>query len=363
MRILQVCSAESLGGGERHVADLTRALSARGHQLHLVTRPGSPLRRALAGLTLKWHELPLRNALDIFSAWRLRSVIHQERIEVVHAHVARDYPICGLATKHLPVRLFLTRHHFNPIKTNWLYRRAIGHAHNLIAVSESVRPSLEVAFPTLADRIVVIPNWIDTRAIGRCSREEARARLGITHRLAVGVIGQLTPLKRQDLFIRAAAWLINERRHSDVAFLIIGAAGPEDARYEQQLRWLADELEVTEQVRFMGYVAELPAYLAAFDIIAVPSYNEAFSLALVEAMAAGCAVVASRAGGMMEILEDGVTGLLITPDDEPELIAGLERLLANEHLRARLGAAAQASALKRFDRERMISRIEQLYLE
>jgi glycosyltransferase involved in cell wall biosynthesis len=363
MRILQVCSAESLGGGERHVADLTRALSERGHQLHLVTRSSSPLRPALADLTLKWHELPLRNALDIFSAWRLRSIIHQEKIEVLHAHVARDYPICGLATKYLPVRLFLTRHHFHPIKANRLYRWAVGHAHNLIAVSESVGASLKVAFPALADHIVVIPNWIDARAIGQFSREEARARLGITHRLAVGVIGQLTPLKRQDLFIRAAASLINERGYGEVAFLIIGAAGPQDARYEEQLRRLADELGVTEQVRFMGYVAELPAYLAAFDIIAVPSHNEAFSLTLVEAMAAGCAVVASRVGGMMEILEGEVTGLLVAPDDEAELIAGLERLLADEHLRARLGAAAQPSALKRFGREQVINRIEQLYLE
>src|SRR5919201_6780488 len=100
MKILQVCSAdEGLGGGERHVIDLTRGLIERGHELHLAVRPSSPLRRALSGLPLRWHELGLRNALDLASVRRLAGAIRNEQIEVLHAHVARDYSVCGLAAK------------------------------------------------------------------------------------------------------------------------------------------------------------------------------------------------------------------------------------------------------------------------
>jgi glycosyltransferase involved in cell wall biosynthesis len=363
MKILQVCSAETLGGGERHVADLTRALIERGHELHLAMRPGSPLRRALADLPVHWHEVSLRNALDVKSARQLAAIITGHRIEVLHAHVARDYTICGLAAKLAQARFFLTRHHFNPIKANPLYAWALSDARRLIAVSESVRKELATAFPSFASRMVVIPNWIDPQKCGQLSREEARAHLGITRRLAVGIIGQLTPLKRQDLFIRAAAYLIKERLRGDVDFLIVGAATQDDEEYARQLRELVNNLEVTDQIRFTGYVADLPAQLAAFDVVAAPSENEAFSLALVEAMAAGRAVVAARVGGMAEIVQDGATGLLIAPGDARALASALSQLLEDDSLRARLGAAARASVRQRFDRERVISQIEQLYRE
>lgn len=363
IKILQVCSAKSLGGGERHVIDLTRAMIERGHQLHLAVRPHSPLRAALNGVPIQWHELGLRNALDVISAQRLATIIHQEKIDVLHAHIARDYTFCGIAARMArPVRFFLTRHHFNTIRSNPLYLWTLSEAGALIAVSESVREQLAASFPSLADRTIVIPNWIDLRSRDGLDQKQARQRLGITRRLAVGIIGRLTPIKRQDLFIRAAIHLIKERAWTDADFLIVGEPDSGDEGYADQLRTLIDDAGVQEQVRLTGHVEDLPAHLAAFDIVAAPSENEAFSLALVEAMAAGCAVIASRVGGMAEIVEDGVTGLFIERDDLWSLVAGLSKLLVDKSLRQRLGAAARADVSERFDRQKSIDRIEQLYL-
>lgn len=367
MKILQVCSAESLGGGERHVIDLTRAMIDRGHQLHLAVREGSPLMDALAGHPVHWYELGLRNALDVISAQGIANAIRKNQIDILHAHLARDYTFCGVAARIAarlgnPIGFFITRHHFNPIKSNPLYAWTIGEARALIAVSNSVRESLTESFPDFADRIVTIPNWIDAGGCGSLSREEARARLGVTKRLAVGVVGQITRLKRQDLFIEAAARLIRERHWSDAEFLIVGEAGPDDEAYLSHLREMADRWRIGDHLRFTGYIENLPALLAAFDVIAAPSDNEAFSLALVEAMASGCAVVATRVGGMAEIVEDGVTGLLVERDNAYSLLVALSRLLADKRMRERIGGAARACVIERFDRRSAIDQIERLYL-
>src|ERR1051325_7012146 len=111
MKILQVCSASELGGGEIHVADLTRALADRGHAVYLAVRPDSPIREPLAGVIASWHEMPLRNSLDVQSARAIAALIVQHKIDLVHAHVGRDYLVAALACKHQPsARLVLTRH-------------------------------------------------------------------------------------------------------------------------------------------------------------------------------------------------------------------------------------------------------------
>jgi len=367
MKILQVCSAESLGGGERHVMDLTASLIERGHELHLAVRPGSPLIEEMDGLPVVWHEMSLRNAMDVISAGMLASVIREHGIDVMHAHVARDYACCGIAARMArPVRFFITRHHFNPIKSNPIYAWTIAEARNLIAVSESVQGRLLQAFPAFEDRIVIVPNWIDTGECGRLDREAARARFGVTRRIVVGVIGQLTQVKRQDLFIQAAAHLIKERLWTDADFLIIGEPGANDRKddqdYANQLVELVYKLGIGNQVQFTGYIPNLSELLAAFDVVVAPSDDEAFSLALVEAMAAGCPCVATRVGGMAEILENEITGLFAERDNLWSLVAAMSRLMTDKPLRGKLGSLAQASVIERFDRERVIDRIERLYL-
>lgn len=362
MNILQVCSAESLGGGERHVIDLTRGLIERGHRLHLAVRPGSPLRAPLTAYPVTWHQLGLRNALDVISASHLAGIIRENAIDILHAHVARDYLFCGIAARMVGnVRYFLTRHHFNPIKSNPVYSWTIAEARALIAVSETVRSRLTTAFPQFSERIVVIPNWV-TFATPTISRQEARSRLGITQRFAVGIVGQIARLKGQDLFVEAALSLLGEREWTEAEFVIVGAPGPDDDDFADRLQERIDQAGAGRRIRFAGFVDNAAALLPAFDVVAVLSHNEAFSLALVEAMAAGCAVVATRVGGMAEIVEDGLTGLFVEPDDESGLISALSRLLVDRPLRMELGSRASIAVRERFERGRVIDRIEALYI-
>jgi glycosyltransferase involved in cell wall biosynthesis len=363
LKILQVCSAVGMGGGERHVAGLARALAARGHEVHLAARPQSSLRNALVDSPIEIHDVPLRNAADLSSVRALARIMKERRIGIIHAHVARDYPVAGLAARLSPARFFITRHHYNPLKSSRPYAWAIGRAHRLIAVSECVRRTLADAFPSFAERIVVIPNWVDLETVGRLSRGESRDRLEIRRRLAIAVIGQLTPLKRQDLFIRAAALLARQSASSEVEYLIIGAAAPGDEGYEKDLRDLSRDEGLGDRLRFVGFIERLPELLRAIDVVAVPSDNEAFSLALAESMAAGCAVIAARAGALAEIVTPEIDGLLSAPGDPFDLAAGLRRLIDDAALRTRLAAAAEQSVAARFEREAVIDRILNLYRE
>ncbi|HEX4951134.1 MAG TPA: glycosyltransferase family 4 protein [Blastocatellia bacterium] len=359
MRILQVCSAESIGGGEHHVMDLTRGLIERGHELHLAVRPNSPLQLELGAVPVHWHEIKLRNALDVFSAKRLARVITEYDIDVVHAHLARDYPMTGLATKSLSVCYFLTRHHFHPIKSSALYETAISHITKLIAVSETVRHELTRAFPSLTERIEVIPNWL--RFTAPLARAAARKHFGIQRRWAIAVIGQITPLKRQDLFLQAVRLLTENNAYEQVEFFIIGTALPEDKNYEEKLRKTTNTSSLENRVHFTGFVPDLPKYLAAFDVVVAPSDNEGFSLTAIEAMNAGCAVLASEVGGLAEIIKNNETGLLFQPGNAPMMAELMRFLLFDNRSRQQLATAAQTHVRARFDRERILDRIEALF--
>lgn len=359
MKVLQVCSAPGFGGGERHVLDLTIELGRRGHELHLAVPPGSRLGAALAGAPVRIHELPLRGPLDLPAAMRLARIARDERIDVIHGHAARDWALCGMAAKLAPARLFLTRHHFRPMHGTALYAWAIGNATRILAVSQSVRERVVSAFPRLADRVVVVPNWIDAAACGSLPRDEARRRLEITRPLCAAIVGRLHPVKGHDRFLRAAAELVHGRGLRDIDFRIVGGAEPDDRPYEQSLRQQVAALDLAGAVTFTGNIDGLPPLLSAFDVVVAPSEDEAFSLAVAEAMAAGCAVIASRAGGLAELIDDGATGLLVPPDGA--LVEALARTLSDSALRARLGAAARASVIARFDRGRIVSEIVDLY--
>lgn len=361
MKVLQVCSAETIGGGERHVIDLTRALLERGHELHVAVRPGSPLVAHFPPDAVQWHEVKLRNAVDLLSVRRLQKIIAEHRLDVVHAHLARDYTLAGLATKGSSARLFLTRHHFNPIKSNAIYEAAIGHATNLLAVSETVGTELAKAFPTLTDRIHVIPNWLDARTEQLATRSQARAFFGIKEFWAVATIGQLTPLKRQDLFIEAIHHLTANGEYERAEFYLIGAANPNELAYEKQLKAQAQEMGLGDRIHFTGNVENLPQYLPAFDVVVAPSENEGFSLVTIEAMAAGCTVLASKVGGMAEIITHNETGILFQPGNAAEIAQLLQRLLFNNHSRKAIGQAAQAFARARYDRKQIVTQIEELY--
>ena len=349
-----------MGGGEVHVAGLTRALVSRGHSVYMAVRPDSPLRSPLDGVDVSWHEFTLRNSLDLTSARAIAGLVNREGIQIVHAHLGRDYLVAALACRHTPkARLIITRHHYLPLKRNLLYRWMLEDVAAVIAVSESVRTSIleRMTFPP--ERIHVISNWIEPYWFQEADQTEARSAFNIQAKLAVACIGRITPAKGQEDFIQAAGRVVRTRQ--DVEFLIAGSEDDVGAPFTNHLKALSKEVGISDRVKFLGPVDNIPALLAAVDIVVVPSWDEGFSLVTLEALASSRTVLASDTGGIKDIIQDGLTGMLFTPRDSHGLSNRLLWLLSDAHLREKLASHGRIDVFNRFGRDKVIDRIESLY--
>src|SRR5688572_27837932 len=214
MKILQVCSVTTFGGGERHLADLSHALVERGHEVYAAAVPGSPLSDELSFLT-NGNTLALSRRNYVKNLTNLSGFIRAHGIEIVHAHAARDYHLAALAVRLAGRgRLVLTRHALFPLRA--INRPLLSGAGRVIAVSQAVAESLRRNSVIESSKIRVVHNGIDTDRVAAA----AARRRGSDSPIVVGTVGHLAPIKGQDLFVRAAAIIAARRR--GVHFVVIG---------------------------------------------------------------------------------------------------------------------------------------------
>ncbi|MBI4485114.1 MAG: glycosyltransferase [Acidobacteria bacterium] len=190
--------------------------------------------------------------------------------------------------------------------------------------------------------------------------ERLRRELGVpAGARLVAVVSRLNRLKGVEHFLEAAADV--GQRFPDARFLVVGETNPSDRPYMKVLTDLVERLHIGDRVVFTGLRADVPELLAAATISVMPSLNEALSNVLLESMAAGAPVVATRVGGTPEAIEDGVNGLLVPPGDSGALARAIDRLLADPGLAARYGQAGRERIAQRFSMDRMVNATEQLY--
>ncbi|MFN2598179.1 MAG: glycosyltransferase family 4 protein, partial [Pyrinomonadaceae bacterium] len=361
--ILQINSADTFGGGERHFVDLSNALQARGHCVFAALRPDSPVRARLTLPDSHIFTLPLRNALDIASGRELARLARERGVEIVHAHLARDYPPAAFAARRAPgARLVITRH--VPFALNSLHRFALANVARVIAVSAGVARGLRGQRIFADDKITVVTHGVSFAAYDEALRDfdrEAyrRESLKTSARLLVGTVGDLSEVKGQDVMLRAAA--VVARRVADAEFLIVGEDNSSDEYMRRRLEGLVGEEGLRGRVHFRGHTPDLPRLLAALDLYVSPARAEAFGLATVEAMLCGACVLATDTDGSREIVRDGETGRLVPVGDAEALASAMFELLGDDDGRARLASNARESARERFSLERMVSETEEVY--
>jgi len=356
MRILQICSARDIGGGERHLADLANALAGRGHEIFAALDPGSPLRKELSELApSKILELPLRNALNLSSAMKLSRFVREKEIEIVHAHVARDYPLAALVTGKASARLVLTRHVLFPM--NRIHKLTLRRTARVIAVSEAVADALRAQTIFDPKKITVIYNGIDVDRFAK-GRELLRSE---SKKFRVGTIGHLAPIKGLEDFVRAAAIVGGER--ADVEFIVVGEDKSKTGENRRALEQLIADLKLSHSVNLAGWVDDIAGTLHTFDVFVSSARFEPFGLSIVEAMAAGVPVIATESEGAREIIESNQTGRLVPIGDAQEIANAIIDLLNDANERERLARNAEIAARERFSLQQMVTKTEQVYAE
>jgi L-malate glycosyltransferase len=273
------------------------------------------------------------------------------RVDLIHANSIRASVVGGGAAR-------LTR------------RPAVGHLRDRLPPGPASKASLRLVGATCAHLVAnsdytahalpeagvhtpasVIHNPVDLdlfRAPSAPQRAATRAALGLERgAFALGVVGQITPWKGQDMALRALAELAD--RHPRVRLLVVGeakflgrATRLDNRAYLTQLHALARDSRAAGRVDFLGERSDAPAIMGALDALLVPSHGEPFGRVVVEAMAAGTPVIASDGGGPAEIIEQGVDGLLVAPDDVHAWAAAVERLLTDDGVRRALADRGRA---------------------
>ena len=356
MRILQLSSARHFGGGERHFVDLANALTERGHDVFVAHASDSPLVPALTQIPAgNLLALPLRNSIDVSSAWKLRKFARDCRAEIIHAHVARDYPLAALALgRSHRTKLVVTRHVLFPLGSiHRLTRRRVAH---VIAVSNAVAAGLRAQNIFAGRRISVVHHGLNLSDYGSHGKSSARPEDGLVR---VGILGELSPVKGQDVFVRAAAMIAGKER--GVEFIIAGADHSRDGENRRKLEALIEELDLSDKIRLLGEIESVPDFLSSLDLFVSASSSEAFGIAIVEAMACGVPVIASMTEGAREVIKADQTGRLVPIGDAAALAGAVIDMLNDQPAREMLAANALRDVAERFSLARMVDEIEQVY--
>jgi glycosyltransferase involved in cell wall biosynthesis len=340
----------TFGGGERHLADLSHALIDLGHEIYAAAVPGSPLWSELSFLSNETM-LPFSPRNYAKNGASLAAFIRAHDNEIVHAHAARDYHLAALAVRLASrSRLVLTRHTLFPLRR--INKVLLSGASRVIAVSQAVAESLRKNGVIESSKITVIHNGIDVKRFSRSTGSDP---------VLVGTVGHLAPIKGHDIFVHAAALVSTHR--PGVKFVVIGEDKSPQMDHRRQLEDLVAELGLNDVVAMPGWRDDVSAALSSLTLFVSAARSEPFGLAIVEAMAAGLPIIATASEGALEIIEDGVSGILV-PTDNPEALAkAINELLDNPLECSRLARNGLSIARDRFSLSRMATDTERLYRE
>ena len=349
--------SKTLGGGERAVLQLASYLPEHGFQASIVTFLLDPESPALKMTRAPIYLLPLHRTYGIGglqAALRLRQFIRREGVLIVHTFFESSDLWAGFVTRAITgAKLVWSRRDMGILrkpKHRIAYRLMARIPHAVMAVSEEVRQYCVQIDGINSVRVHTIYNGLN---IERFANTRDRSRGG----QRVISVGNIRRVKGHDIFIRAAA--IIAQRFPRARFSIAGEVL--EPQYFEELLMLIDSLGLSDRFQFEGGVTDVPSFLAEAEIFVLPSRSEGFSNALIEAMAASLPVIATRVGGNPEAVEDGVTGLLVTPEDPNALANALQELLSDSERSWAMGEAGRRLAIREFSSDRVVSQVADIY--
>lgn len=364
MKITHVVENLNRGGLERMVIELAKCQRAAGHACEVVClyeRGG--LAPELDALGIPVHACGKRNGFDVRALRRLRSCVRAHGSEVLHTHNAVAHYQAVLATLGVPLRCVVnTRHGMGgnrrAARREWFYRRALARTDAVVTVCAAAREAAIARGIVPRAKSGVIPNGIRVESFvpaSRAAHDQLCVALGVApDAQVIGTVGRLNWAKDQATLIRAFAQV--RREHPRSVLALVG-----DGEMRASLANTAREAAVADTVHFLGDRGDVGALLPGFDLFALSSVSEGYSMALLEAAASALPIVATDVGGNREIVRHGQTGLLVAAGDAAALAGGIATLLGDAARAQRLAAAAHAWVVAEGSLATMAARYEALY--
>jgi glycosyltransferase involved in cell wall biosynthesis len=386
VKILRVIARLNIGGPARHVILLNRGLAGAGHSTVLVHGRVAPGEAGLEHLatrerlqTIRIPELSRRVSPfnDLRALLHLIALMFRESPDVVHTHTAKAGTLGRIAAvafnltrsrrrRCLVVHTFhghVLEAYFSPGVSRLVRVAERGLAalsDRIITISERQRADISRRFRISRDgKTLVVPLGLDLCELLAAppTAPHLRQALGIPiGDIVIGYVGRFVPVKDLGTLVRAFALALRQQPN---LWLMLAGDGPSRGDVEAGARHAG----VTGRTRLLGWNEDLPRIYAAMDVCALSSLAEGTPVSIIEAMAAGKVVAATNVGGVADVVEDEVTGVLTPPGDAEALASALVRLARNPQARQRMGAAGRERARNRYTAERLVRDVEHLYRE
>jgi len=364
MNILQILPELVVGGVETGTVDLTAALIEKGHKVVVISN-GGPLVERLGKLGAKHYKLAVHKK-SIFSvlkcAKELCHIIQDEKIQVIHARSRVPAIIAAISLRrivsknlddHLPV--FITTCH--GYYSKHIFSRPMGWGRFIIVSSNIIAMHMIEDFGVPFERIKFIPRGVD---LSKFKFIPPSQRKNQNHTIVV--IGRLTPIKGHEFFIKAVSKVV--KIMPAVKVFIVGKPPQGKEEYQKQLELLTEKLGISESVEFLGHRQDIPQILSKADLLVLPSIgHEAFGRVVIEAAASGVPVIATKVGGLADVITDRKTGILVTPLNILQLADAMIEVVKNDKLAEELANNARDDIQKRFTLEIMSQRTLDVYQE
>jgi glycosyltransferase involved in cell wall biosynthesis len=351
MKVLELCLSTGVGGLELYAVRTAIQLKVRNIECVAVTGRDTMTAERMRQNDVLTFEFDKSNRyLPWFSSGRLARLIDEQQVDVIHMHWAKDLTLAVLAKlkARRSVKLVYTRQMMITRPKRDIYHRALyRHVDLFLTITEQLRELAQQYLPMPNNAIRTLYYGVEVPpALSEQERLALRQSLHVPNNsFAIGMVGRIEEGKGQHLLMQAVHELVQQG--NAVHATVIGPAM--NARYEAKLKEQVKERGLNNAIHFYGSHPNPVEIMSAFDVVVLATKQETFGLVLIEAMRNGVAVIGTRAGGVPEIIDEGITGLMFAPENSQELTEKLSALVNDKSLCKKLAQAGKEKADRLFD--------------
>jgi len=365
MKILYSCLSQSWGGLEMRTIQGAEQLLNKNLSVDILSYPGSQINLEAKKREINCITLKASGYFHPFKIIELAKIIKNNSYNIINTQFSKDLWILVPSLNYigLDFPLILTKRMESSVMKKdfmhkWLYKRV----NYVLAISNVIKKNVIETCPIPEEKIILHYNGVDLKKFDPSKADGKRVRNELNIKddeILIGMLSRITYGKGYEEFLYAVKKLNEE--FSNLRFLIAGEASPDEKDYEKSIKKIVKDLSLQEKVRFTGFREDTADLLSALDIFVFPSHSESFGNALIEAMAMEKPCVATNSHGVLDIIEDNVTGFLFNRKDENHLVEKLKHLITSPDKRIKIGKAAREHVVENFNIEKQTQNLIDLY--